>query len=98
MRLGVLAAFFTLLSSAIAVPELIKVRRDTPSNSTCLEQSDAESIVSKFTIILAHSDPHAANVTAEELLDDSFSESSDSFNMISGAPVSLRHSWLTAPG
>jgi hypothetical protein len=54
----------------------------------CLSQSEAESIVSQFMSILSHSDPATANATALALLDDNYTEISDSILSLEGLPVS----------
>ncbi|OCT46103.1 hypothetical protein CLCR_00510 [Cladophialophora carrionii] len=84
MRLLKVAASLALASVVAAVPDLYKVRRDASSNSTCVSQGDAENIVAKFITVMEHTDVHAANETVQELLSDSFTETSDSINTIAG--------------
>lgn len=88
MQFPLVALSLILASTAAAVPSLIKFRRDTPLNSTCISQSDAESIVAKFTTVMEHTDVNAANQTAQDLLSDDFFETSDSINTLAGDAVS----------
>jgi hypothetical protein len=85
-----LATSLALASTVVAVPDLFRVRRDASSNSTCISQSDAESIVAKFITVMEHTDVNAANETVQDLLSDTFFEASDSINMIAGNAVSSR--------
>ena len=89
MKFITIAASFTLASLAAAVPELTRLKRDASSNSTCLQQSDADGIVAKFITVMQHTDIEAANATVQDLLSDSFFETSDSINSIAGQPVSF---------
>jgi hypothetical protein len=89
--------FATIVSAvfgAVAVdanPGLTFAKRQY-SNSTCLTQSDADDIVSRFLTVMLHFDMAKANATAQELFADDFSETSDSINTLGGNPVSiLRH-------
>ena len=58
----------------------------------CLSQSEAESIVDQYASILTHSDVTSANATAQALLDDNYTEISDSILSLEGQPVS-QSSW-----
>ncbi|EXJ65582.1 hypothetical protein A1O7_01923 [Cladophialophora yegresii CBS 114405] len=84
MRFLKFTASIALTSVVAAVPDLSKVRRDASSNSTCVSQSDAESIVAEFITVMEHKDINTANETVLELLSDSFTEASDSINTIAG--------------
>ncbi len=54
----------------------------------CLSQSEAESIVSQYASILTHTDVATANATAQALLDENYTEISDSILSLEGQPVS----------
>ena len=88
MKLSTFASL-ALASAATALPGLSKVRRDDSSNSSCLQQSDAEKIVNTFITVMEHIDMKAANETVQDLLSDSFFETSDSINTLAGDPVSM---------
>ena len=55
----------------------------------CLKQDTAQAIVDKFLAFLIHTDIAASNASAQVLLSDSFHESSDSIDSLSGVPVSV---------
>ncbi|KIW71772.1 hypothetical protein PV04_00009 [Phialophora macrospora] len=84
MRFLNLATSLALASTIAAIPDLSRVRRDASLNSTCVSQSDADSIVAKFITVMEHADVNAANQTVQELLSDGFFETSDSINTIAG--------------
>lgn len=65
--------------------------RDWSDWQNCLSQSQAETIVNEYASILTHSDPAAANATAQALLDVNYVEISDSILSLEGQPVSRRH-------
>ncbi|KIW51098.1 hypothetical protein PV05_09850 [Exophiala xenobiotica] len=68
-------------SDTVTCPDVV-----CPTDS-CLQQSDAEDIVSKFITIIQHKDIDVANATAQALLADSFFEKSDSIDILAGIPV-----------
>jgi hypothetical protein len=88
MKHSVIAASLGLAGMASAVSTLPKYRRDSSTNSTCVQQSDAEDIVTKFISVMEHQDVNAANQTVQALLTDDFSETSDSINTLAGDTVS----------
>ncbi|KIW52168.1 hypothetical protein PV05_07830 [Exophiala xenobiotica] len=53
----------------------------------CLSQSEAESIVSQYASILTHTDVATANATAQALLDENYTEISDSILSLEGQPL-----------
>ena len=53
-----------------------------------LSQRDAEDIVAKFSSILTHADIPTANKTAQALIAEGYTETSDSINILAGFPVS----------
>lgn len=75
-----------LLGAAVSGSALPKTR--TADWQNCLTQSEAESIVDQYTSILSHSDVTSANATAQALLDDNYTEISDSILSLEGQPVS----------
>lgn len=86
MKVIALLAPLALVSGVFASPSYGQYPK--PPSDKCLSQSEAEDIVSKFITILSHPDPDAANATAQALLDESFTETSDSILSLSGqAPV-----------
>jgi hypothetical protein len=52
-----------------------------------LSQAFAEDVVAKFITILSHPDIATANATAQALLADGYSETSDSILSLEGQPV-----------
>ncbi|KIW37981.1 uncharacterized protein PV06_09958 [Exophiala oligosperma] len=74
-----------LLGAAVSGSALPKTR--TADWQNCLTQSEAESIVDQYTSILSHSDVTSANATAQALLDDNYTEISDSILSLEGQPL-----------
>jgi hypothetical protein len=62
----------------------------SPVHEQCRHPSDAETIVARYIAILSHgsSDLGDANATAQALLDDRYTEISDSVLSLKGLPVS----------
>jgi hypothetical protein len=99
MKYLVAAASLALASAVSAAPSWADWASSSSSSDTvtcpdvvcptdsCLQQSDAEDIVSKFITIIQHKDIDVANVTAQALLADSFFEKSDSIDILAGIPV-----------
>lgn len=57
--------------------------------NSALTQKDAEDIVAKFSSVLTHADIPTANKTAQALIADGYTETSDSINILAGYPVSI---------
>jgi hypothetical protein len=70
------------LSASVAASALPK-----RGDGTCLSQGEAESIVSQYASILGHTDVATANATAQALLDENYTEISDSILSLEGQPV-----------
>ena len=79
MKFFALAATFLAAVSATGSPKR--------THGKCLSQSTAENIVGQFITILNHYDVPAANATAQALLAEDFTETSDSILSLEGRPV-----------
>ncbi|EHY56004.1 hypothetical protein HRR83_006617 [Exophiala dermatitidis] len=62
-------------------------KRDGNCYSDCLSQGQAESIVNQYISILTHTNVTAANATAQALLDENYTEISDSILSLEGLPL-----------
>nr|KAK5441757.1 hypothetical protein LTR18_006679 [Exophiala xenobiotica] len=99
MKYLIAAASLALASAVSAAPSWADWASSSSSSDTvtcpdvvcptdsCLQQSDAEDIVSKFITIIQHKDIDVANATAQALLADSFFEKSDSIDILAGIPL-----------
>ncbi|OQV06603.1 hypothetical protein CLAIMM_11148 [Cladophialophora immunda] len=76
----------TPLSLVVGVMAVATPKRDS-SWQDCLSQSEAESIVNQYITILEHTDVAAANATAQSLLDENYTETSDSILSLEGQPL-----------
>ena len=62
-----------------------------PIGTSCLSDSQANFLAEQFRQVLANTDRKAANATAQVLLANTYTESSDSINILAGNPVRLTH-------
>ncbi|EXJ86097.1 hypothetical protein A1O1_06466 [Capronia coronata CBS 617.96] len=85
MKFSSLIVPFALVAS-VAASGLLK--RDTSGCCCgCLAQSAAESIVDQYISILTHTNVTTANATAQALLDENYTEISDSILSLEGLPL-----------
>lgn len=82
MKFSLITSALTLASAVVAAP----ARRDW-TNFKCLSQSAADTIVTKFISVLAHTNVATANATAQALFSDTYTEVSDSILSLEGLPV-----------
>lgn len=80
-------------TSALAMPNLSARGNNVPGypwnwNPWCMNDAQAQFIVNQFYSILTNQDRQGAIKTATGLLANSFSETSDSINVLAGYPVS----------
>ena len=90
MKLTTIATSLALVASALAAPA---VRLDSPQESQCLCQQDAETFLNRFIPAFQHlPDIPTANKTLQEIVAPHFVDISDSILSLEGRPVS--HHWL----
>lgn len=53
----------------------------------CLSDAQAKFLVNTFSTMLSNTDRSATNMTAQMLIADGFTETSDSINILAGFPV-----------
>lgn len=75
------------LALVAAVASVALPKRDG-GDCDCLSQGEADTIVDQYISILTHTDVATANATAQALLDESYTEISDSILSLEGQPVS----------
>jgi hypothetical protein len=79
---------FSLLAPLALSASVVASALPKRGGGACLSQSEAESIVSQYASILGHTDVATANATAQALLDENYTEISDSILSLEGQPVS----------
>ena len=91
--------FFALLTvAAVAAADCVANAAALPNpfspipgyplgNPLCLSDSQAQFLVSTFAGMLANPDRNATNKVGQTLIADSYTETSDSINILAGFPV-----------
>ncbi|EXJ77622.1 hypothetical protein A1O3_09850 [Capronia epimyces CBS 606.96] len=81
--------FSILLPLALVMADATSAlsNRDGGGWKDCLSQGEAESIVNQYISILTHTNVTAANATAQAVLDNNYTEISDSILSLEGQPL-----------
>lgn len=79
--------FFSVLAT-MALASIVSAAPGWNDWNSGLTQKDAEDIVAKFSSVLTHADIPTANKTAQALIAEGYTETSDSINILAGYPVS----------
>ena len=93
MKLLSLLVSVALASGALATPTVEERGFGFPGgfegrpSKTCLYPAAATSLVSSFKSVLTNPDRQAANATAQIIIADNFTETSDSIDTLAGYPV-----------
>lgn len=90
MKFTLITSVLALVSAVVASPTWFDWNKW--SNQKCISQDYADSIISKFISVLAHTNVATANATAQALFSDSYTEVSDSILSLEGLPVCSSHS------